>query len=236
MVTQPVDEMMKPIRLQLPPPLPRPRSQRSRVVARWFGLQHQTTPSAKGPPGSLDIGLLFPGPGELTLITGASGSGKSSLLKAIRKMTPRETILDLNRIRLPGVPVIDCLGPAPVPRVMRLLSRVGLSEAWTCLRTPDELSEGQRWRLRLAIAIRMLHERPGAILVADEFAALLDRVTAAVIARTLHRAVHALHARAIVATSHDDLAHALAPTRIVTCDFGDARITPGPSPIRRRAA
>jgi ABC-type ATPase with predicted acetyltransferase domain len=130
---------------------------------------------------------------------------------------------------------------------------VGLAEAWSYLRTPNELSEGQRWRLKLAIAmsgatsrtrgLRVLpktaHSSTGTgearssgvpsdlasdekrlILVIDEFAALLDRITASIVARCLRRAVDATdNLCAIVATSHEDLTRALAPDTIVHCDF-----------------
>jgi ABC-type ATPase with predicted acetyltransferase domain len=122
-----------------------------------------------------------------------------------------------------------------------LLARVGLGEAWTYLRTPRELSEGQRWRFRLAIA---LHEASRGVATAtartttttatpendgnapliiacDEFAAVLDRVTAIIVAHRLRRAIDALpHAAAVVATSHEDIEPALAAEVVVRCDFG----------------
>src|SRR5204863_8195276 len=58
------------------------------------------------------------------------------------------------------------------------------------------------------------------ILLIDEFAALLDRVTAAIVARCLRRAVSSTpRLCAIVATSHHDLTAALMPDVIVNCDF-----------------
>jgi ABC-type ATPase with predicted acetyltransferase domain len=58
-------------------------------------------------------------------------------------------------------------------------------------------------------------------LVCDEFAALLDRVTACIVARCLRRAIDRSNGRAcaIVATSHDDLVRALLPDIVVNCDF-----------------
>lgn len=219
--------------LQFRIPLPRPRSQRTRAIARWFGLKPDVQSKPIPRPASCDVISLIPQPGELVLITGASGSGKSSLLRAIRATLEQGTIIDLNRIRLRPLPVVDCFGPAGTSRVLRILSRVGLSEAWTYLRTPDELSEGQRWRLRLGIALYRLNHRSDSVLLADEFAALLDRVTAGIIARALRRAIHAINGRAIVATAHDDLVAALQPDRIIKCDFGTARVTHGAGPIRR---
>ena len=104
-----------------------------------------------------------------------------------------------------------------------LLGRFGLAEAWTYLRLPHELSDGQRWRLRFAMALHQ--SRPGDVLVCDEFAAVLDRITARIIASVLRRVINRdCGAAAVVATSHDDLATALAPDIHVHCDFGAVEI------------
>ncbi len=123
---------------------------------------------------------------------------------------------------------------------LKLLGRVGLGEAWSYLRTPCELSEGQKFRLRLAVGlwramkigeIAEMNERRGAalrstppggrVIVCDEFAAVLDRLTAMIVARCLRRAIDAHpNIAAVVATSHEDLAAALKPEVVVRCDFG----------------
>jgi ABC-type ATPase with predicted acetyltransferase domain len=57
--------------------------------------------------------------------------------------------------------------------------------------------------------------------VCDEFAAVLDRVSAAIVARALRRAIDATPGlSAVVATSHDDLGLALRPDTLIRCDFG----------------
>src|SRR5262249_22003749 len=161
------------------------RSKRSKIVAQWFGLifDSPAKPAGSRPP---PLSIRTEG---VTLITGPSGAGKSTLL---RKLVAKSRChrIDLNKIRLSNRPVIDCFPKTPLPEVLKLLSQVGLAEAWTYLRTPRELSDGQRWRLRLAMAIHgSTRTNRRTLLVADEFAALLDRVTAIVIARALRRAV-----------------------------------------------
>jgi ABC-type ATPase with predicted acetyltransferase domain len=205
-------------------------SARVRTVARWFGLSHSTD-SFHDP--EVDIDAILPAPGQITLVTGASGAGKSSLLRAIR---PRAVLtlrwIDLNEVSLPDRALVDCFGEGiGLDGILRLLARVGLSEARTMLRTPSQLSDGQRWRLRLALGVHhaaLSVHRPctelQVILVADEFAALLDRVTASVVAHALRQIVKP-PLRAIVATSHDDLLEALSPDVHVYCDFGSIRIT-----------
>ncbi|MEL7239943.1 MAG: hypothetical protein AAGK78_13890 [Planctomycetota bacterium] len=63
----------------------------------------------------------------------------------------------------------------------------------------------------------------GVLLVADEFAAVLDRTTAKLVARALRRTVDRLSrvgvpVAAVVATSHDDLVDALCPDTAHWCD------------------
>jgi len=162
--------------------------------------------------------------GTVTLITGASGSGKSSLLRKIRSAR----WVDVDRVRMPKRAVVDCFGEEELERVLLRLGRVGLGEVWTYLRKPGELSEGQRWRLKLAMALRRCERRRAGgvkVLVADEFAAVLDSVTAHVVARCLSRTVRsAKDVAAVVASSREDLVEALRPDVIVRCDFGKVEV------------
>lgn len=218
------------------PPLPVARSRRTRQIARWFALdvaRAAIRPQAFPLPA---VKSLVPSPGKILLISGASGSGKSSLLEMIRKTFKRSHVLDLNRIILPDQPLVDCFGAIPLQQVLGLLSRVGLAEAWGYLRTPAELSEGQRWRLRLALAISRSSTERRTMILCDEFCALLDRVTAAVVSRSLRRIVSASGLRAIVATSHDDLLPALLPDLHARCDFGEIRIDRRARGIASKAA
>ncbi len=120
-------------------------------------------------------------------------------------------------------------GADDLAAVMADLARVGLGDALVMLRRPSELSEGQRTRLRLAQAMGRLRglppDKPVTLLI-DEFAAPLDRVTAAVLARQMRRWVDQMHAQrpgglsAVIATTHEDLVEALAPDVLVYKDLG----------------
>jgi ABC-type ATPase with predicted acetyltransferase domain len=226
------------LRIPLPPALVPVRSARAKWVARCFGLS--ASGIAQGDswqPEQLE--LLIPSARQIVLITGPSGAGKSRLLRSIVARIKRANCIDLNALRLPDRPLVDCFRECSNEDVLSLLSRVGLSEAWTYLRKPSELSDGQRWRLRLAVALhraqRQCHVR---LLICDEFAALLDRVTASVVSHALRRTIdHSHHLGAIIVTSHDDLTNALAPDLHVYCDFGSATLThPTEADARSRSA
>ena len=211
------------------PPAPPIRSPRAATVAQWFGLINRPTSTSSPTPqpaASHSPRLSLPPPRTITLITGPSGAGKSSLLRELMRSRRRRWI-DAAALELPDRPLVDCFDERiSLIDVLLLLSRVGLGEAWTYLRKPSELSDGQHWRAKLALAIRTSSTRAHGrarlpVVVADEFAALLDRVTATVVARALRRTIDASpNLSAVVATSHEDLAAALRPDTIIHCDFG----------------
>lgn len=172
-------------------------------------------------------------PGQVVLFTGASGSGKSSLMRAAASLLasggppssvaapPAEVpsasagevrVLTLEALALPDRLVIDALD-RPTPEAMNLLSACGLGEAHLMLRTPAELSDGQRYRFRLALA---LSQRPQWI-VADEFTATLDRTLAKVIAFNIRRLADRTGTGFLLATTHEDVAADLDPDLHVRC-------------------
>src|SRR5688572_30271336 len=144
------------------------RSSRARKVAQMFGVKEDLKFEVEGLRQPPEIPLV---PGTITLITGASGSGKSSLLRELRAAHANRTWIDVGQIHLDEAPVVDCFESDELVEVLMTLGRMGLGEVWTYLRTPAQLSEGQRWRLRLALGLWRLREKPG-ILAADEFCAV----------------------------------------------------------------
>jgi len=145
----------------VPPPRPGAEpTERALGVAEMFGL---------GLDESYEV-VLYDGlrvdvrPGDVVFVTGPSGSGKSVLLRclveAMRAAEPAARIVDLAEAAPPaGVPVIEGL-PAEFEESLRLASTAGLADAFVLLRPPEELSDGQRWRLRLAHALARLCEPP----------------------------------------------------------------------------
>ena len=186
---------------------PAKRSLITGEVADLFGLPEQEPPHTVAENIALDVR-----PGDIVLFTGPSGSGKSSLLREAAKQLDAA---DAFALELPDAPLIDAL-PGSVEDRLALLSGCGLSEARLLLRTPTELSEGQRYRFRLAFALAT-----GAKwIVADEFTATLDRPLAKVVAFNLRKLASRSGTGVLAATTHDDIADDLNPELHVKCRDG----------------
>jgi ABC-type ATPase with predicted acetyltransferase domain len=181
--------------------------------------------------------MPVPHAGEIILITGPSGSGKTRLLRAMRRRHAGDSSwIDLNRIHLPNRLVVDCFNDSSLDQALARLCRVGLGEVWTYLKRPNELSTGQRFRLRLALALQPTapgmrkadDSRCSFTLFCDEFAAALDRVSACVAARALRRSLIALPGgSALLVTNRDDIEIALNPNWVIECDFGASYLRQG---------
>jgi hypothetical protein len=241
------------------------KTERVAQIVHWFGLDHSK------PQEQIDIELPELSGGKIILINGPSGAGKSRLLQRMQKQGqggrrgegPFDKLtagkdgkearegkvrwIDLADITLPDCAVVDCFPESTLEQTLLSLNRVGLAEAWDYIRTPKALSEGQKFRLKLAMGLGSVQKSETrktksetssksqiqnensadriSVLACDEFCAILDRVTARVVARTLRRTMDKRNdICAIVATSHDDLVDALRPDVLIRCDFGKAEI------------
>jgi ABC-type ATPase with predicted acetyltransferase domain len=180
-------------------------------VAEAFGLGIDDTQRFKVLDAELKIG-----PRDIVYITGDSGSGKSVLLRAIKADLGEEAI-DLSDVAVDAEkPLIETVG-ATVEEGLELLSKVGLNDAFLFLRTYSQLSDGQRYRYRIAKLI----ESDKQWWLMDEFAACLDRDTAKIIAYNLQKIARQQGKAVIAATTHSDLAEDLKPSVLVRKRFGE---------------
>jgi ABC-type glutathione transport system ATPase component len=161
---------------------------------------------------------------------------KSSLLRAAGAQLGA---VDAFALGLPDAPLIDAL-PGTVEDRLATLAGCGLAEARLLLRTPAELSDGQRYRFRLAFALASRaghgtgsnednpchdwHGSPGPFVLADEFTATLDRPLAKVVAFNLRKLVSRTGVGVLAATTHEDVADDLNPDVWVRC-AGDGEVT-----------
>jgi ABC-type ATPase with predicted acetyltransferase domain len=154
--------------------------------------------------------------GDVVYIKGQSGSGKSLLLKDLTaQMTAGGLkVADLNKIELEERPVIELVGKTTV-EATDLLAKAGISDAYIYLRKPSELSDGQRYRLKLAI----LMASDADIWIADEFGAVLDRTTAKLVAFSMQKVARRMNKTFMIATTHDDLVEELGPSLTITKRF-----------------
>ena len=183
---------------------------RTTAVAEAFGLgvdeEHIFT--------VLDVELKI-GTGDIVYITGDSGSGKSVLLRAIKQDLGAEAI-DVADVRIDASkPLIETVG-STVEEGLNLLSKVGLNDAFLFLRTYDQLSDGQKYRYKIA----KLMESGAQFWILDEFAATLDRDTAKIVGFNLQKCARARGKMVLAATTHTDLAEDLAPSVHVHKRFG----------------
>ncbi len=224
--------------------VPRRPSARARRVMELFGVDE-----APGRPGrhvlarSLRLNLHAQ---QVVYFTGPSGSGKSSLLRECIARLPAQRVCRIDRLRLPRRALVDAL-PLRFEAAMELLSACGLGEARLLLRTPGELSDGQRHRFRLALGLarlecgskaaalssvgrkaetsaraktkRELRSRTPKWLACDEFTATLDRTLAKVVAFNVRRLADRTGVGFLLAGCHEDIIGDLAPDLLLRCDL-----------------
>ncbi|QNK01678.1 ATP-binding cassette domain-containing protein [Dyella telluris] len=156
--------------------------------------------------------------GDILYITGQSGSGKSLLLRDVAQQLREggKNVISIDEVPLLDVPLVDQIG-SDTREALELMSQAGLNDAYVWVRKPSELSDGQRYRFRLAKVL----ESGANVWVADEFAAVLDRETAKIVAFNISKAARTRGATLVVATTHTDLTKYLGPTLTVEKLYGE---------------
>ncbi len=185
--------------------LPKQRSLQASQVMDHFGIGFETGRHVIAD--HLDLPVAD---GDVVCFTGASGSGKSSLMRTVAKQLP--DVLNVDELTLPDRILVEAID-LPVEESLPLLSSCGLGEAHLLLRTPAELSDGQRYRFRIALAV----SKEPRWIVADEFSATLDRTLANVIAFNVRRVADRTGIGFLLATTHEDILPDLGPSLHVQC-------------------
>lgn len=169
--------------------------------------------------------------GNIVLVVGSSGSGKSVFLSALDPDKALEGNLTVNRSAQlkytagwlkplrDNIPVFEALAEKYTPqRAFIALSRVGLSEALAFIKPFWMLSKGQQYRAMIADLLLRDEE----VWLLDEFCSDLDPMTAKIVAHNLRKQIIATGRIAfIAAANHSHYLDALRPSRVLMLRPGD---------------
>ncbi len=155
------------------------------------------------------------GDSDIVYLSGPSGAGKSVLLRELEKSVPASDRINLDKIKLPAdKTLIDCID-AGLLDSLKILSLAGLNDCFCILNQPRNLSDGQKYRFRLAMALAAKKK----FIFADEFCSELDRITASVISYNIHKFAKRTGTIFILASSHDDILIDLFPDVLITVEL-----------------
>ncbi len=201
----------------------------NRIILESFGLKFGTIKSE-----ILEKIQVSASPGNITLILGPSGTGKSLLLETIDKTFKSETLeiirdergKDFEVARLPIFKfqgsLIDYFAKKyGMEKSIKTLSSVGLSEAFIYLKNYKILSQGQLYRAKLAELLL----RDEQVWLLDEFCSDLDPITAKVISHNLRKLIIKTGKICfIAAANYEHFVHSLNPHKIILLRHGGSSV------------
>lgn len=160
--------------------------------------------------------------GNVIYVTGDSGGGKTLLLKAFKDFFGDEAI-GLSDLEIdPDEILVEGVGK-DVKEAIETLSLCGLNDAFLFLRKYKELSDGQKYRYKIA---KLIDNREKTVWLIDEFCATLDRVLARIIAYLVQKTARKLGKTLVAATTHCDLMEDFQPDILVEKGFErDVKVT-----------
>ena len=160
-------------------------------------------------------------PGSLWLVTGVSGTGKSTFLKLLNGELLPQTghvhipenahIRTLEPIRSTKA-LVEVFGKGNVGRGLELMNTVGLSSAFLYVKSFQHLSAGQKYRAMLAALL----EAESNLWLIDAFCENLDPITASLIAEKLSVLARGRSATVVItASDYTRFLEALQPDNIL---------------------
>src|SRR3569832_2441643 len=89
--------------------------------------------------------------GDVVYVTGQSGAGKSPVLRELAAQMTQQglSVVDIDKVPLLDAPLIDQIGKT-TQEALNFLAIAGINDTNLNIRKPAELSDGQRYRFRLA--------------------------------------------------------------------------------------
>lgn len=179
-----------------------------------FGLDVEQGERVYVEPFDIDVD-----PGQIVAFVGVSGSGKTSCLRQFQSQTDAYDI-EGESLTSDKTVIEQLAVDGDIKDAMEKSASCGLAEAQLFLRYPQELSDGQQYRFRMASAL----SKGARVLVCDEFLAKLDRTSAKVIAFNIRKLVTREKLTLAIATTHEDLLEDLAPDYLVRFDGKKAQV------------
>lgn len=155
--------------------------------------------------------------GERIYITGQSGSGKSLILRELESdyKAAGLRVANIADVELDNdKPIIEQVGSS-TDEATKLLQIAGIGDAYLLIRKPTELSDGQRYRLKVA----KLLETNAQVWLCDEFGAVLDRTTAKFLAYSIAKVAGKKKITVAIATTHKDLLQDFAPHLLINKQY-----------------
>lgn len=153
--------------------------------------------------------------GDLIYVTGDSGGGKSLLLKAFKDYFGDEAVSLCDLEVDPEEVLVEGVGK-DVKEAIEILSLCGLNDAFLFLRKYKELSDGQKYRYKLA---KLVNCGEKTVWLVDEFCSTLDRTMAQIVAYLFQKVARKLGKTVALATTHCDLVENFQPDIIVEKGF-----------------
>lgn len=139
------------------------------------------------------------------LIVGPSGAGKST----VARNTFGDKVFDIEKINWSKNHSLldDFPETFSTKQIVELLSAVGFSSPPSWLRSFDDLSNGEKFRVGIA---RLMAESPQLIVV-DEFTSFVDRTVAQISSHAIAKTIRKNNSRLVAVTCHYDVQDWLQP-------------------------